>query len=149
VDRVVQERVLNDDSIARVKIWDRSGRIVYSDEPQLIGKRYPMSPPDRAEFEAVKPKAEVSDLAKPENRYERGSGRLLEVYLPIQTPSGTLLRYETYYRSSFISARAGGSSTSSYPSCSVRSSCWRSSSCHASGSWRNGSSEGRRTGNGS
>jgi signal transduction histidine kinase len=105
VDRVVQERVLNDDSIARVKIWDRSGRIVYSDEPQLIGKRYPMSPPDRAEFEAVKPKAEVSDLAKPENRYERGSGRLLEVYLPIQTPSGTPLRYETYYRSSFISAR--------------------------------------------
>jgi hypothetical protein len=39
VDRAVQERVLSDDSIARVKIWNRSGRIVYSDEPQLIGKR--------------------------------------------------------------------------------------------------------------
>ena len=105
VDRAVQERVLSDDSIARVKIWNRSGRIVYSDEPQLIGKRYPMSPHDRAEFEAVKPEAEVSDLSKPENRFERGFGRLLEVYLPIQTPTGTPLRYETYYRSSFISAR--------------------------------------------
>jgi signal transduction histidine kinase len=34
-------------------------------------------------------------------------GKLLEVYLPIRTPSGVPLRFETYYRSSFISARAG------------------------------------------
>lgn len=108
VDRAVQERVRADpvgDSIARIKIWDRSGRIVYSDEPRLIGKRYAMSPQDRAEFEEVKPEAEVSNLTKPENRFERGLGRLLEVYIPIHTPSGTALRYETYYRSSFVSAR--------------------------------------------
>ena len=34
LDRVVQERVLSDASIMRVKIWDRSGRVVYSDEPR-------------------------------------------------------------------------------------------------------------------
>jgi two-component system, NarL family, sensor kinase len=39
LDRVVQERVLSDASIVRVKIWDRSGRVVYSDEPHLIGAR--------------------------------------------------------------------------------------------------------------
>jgi signal transduction histidine kinase len=103
VDNAVQNRVLSDESIVRVKIWDRSGRIVYSDEPRLIGARYPGNA--EVEFETTKPQAEVSDLSKPENRFERGAGRLLEVYLPIQTPGGTPLRYEAYYRSSFISAR--------------------------------------------
>jgi two-component system, NarL family, sensor kinase len=109
LDRVVQERVLSrpDDAIARVKIWDSSGRIVYSDEPALIGKRYALSAQDRADFKSGRVEAEVSDLSKPENRFEQGMGRLLEVYLPIRTPSGVPLRYETYYRSSFISARAG------------------------------------------
>ena len=106
VDRVVQERVLTERSIARVKIWDRTGRVVYSDEHRLIGARYPMSPEDVATFRARRVSAEVSDLSKPENRFERTAGRLLEVYLPIQTASGTPLRYEAYYRSSFISARA-------------------------------------------
>ena len=41
IDAVVRNRVRSDESIVRVKIWDRSGRIVYSDEPQLIGARYP------------------------------------------------------------------------------------------------------------
>jgi signal transduction histidine kinase len=105
VDRVVQERVLTEPSIARVKIWDRTGRVVYSDEPRLIGARYPMSAEDLAAFRARRVSAEVSDLSKPENRFERSFGRLLEVYLPIHTASGTPLRYEAYYRSSFISAR--------------------------------------------
>src|SRR4051812_18527344 len=109
VDRVIQERVLSrpDDAIARVKIWDSSGRIVYSDESALIGKRYPLGADEQEALENGRVTAEVSDLSKPENRYERSMGRLLEVYLPIRTPSGRPLLYETYYRSSFISAGAG------------------------------------------
>jgi signal transduction histidine kinase len=90
-----------------VKIWDSSGRIVYSDQAALIGKRYPLGADEREAFENGRVTAEVSDLSKPENRYERGMGRLLEVYLPIRTSSGRPLLYESYYRSSFISARAG------------------------------------------
>jgi two-component system NarL family sensor kinase len=105
VDGVVQERVLNDPSIARVKIWDTSGRIIYSDEPALIGKRYHLDAEDLAEFRGDRAHAEVSDLSKPENRFERQFGKLLEVYKPIETPSGRPLRYETYFYSSFISAR--------------------------------------------
>ena len=109
VDRVIQERVLSrpDDAIARVKIWDASGRIVYSDEPALIGKRYALGAEERDDLRTGRVTAEVSDLSKPENRFERGMGKLLEVYLPIRTPSGRTLLYENYYRSSFISARAG------------------------------------------
>ena len=58
------------------------------------------------EFDTPGVSAEVSDLSKPENRFERQYGRLLEVYLPVQTIGGEPLRYETYYRSGFISARA-------------------------------------------
>ena len=36
IDRIVQERILNE-GVVRVKIWDAGGRIVYSDEPRLIG----------------------------------------------------------------------------------------------------------------
>ncbi len=105
VDRVVEEGSVNDEGVVRVKIWDRSGRIVYSDQPSLIGSRYHLGPEDLAEFKGDKAHAEVSDLSKPENRFERQYGKLLEVYLPIQTPRGLPLRYEAYYRSSFISAR--------------------------------------------
>ena len=105
VDRIVEEGVVNDEGVVRVKIWDRSGRIVYSDQPSLIGSRYHLGPEDLAEFKGSKAHAEVSDLSKPENRYERQYGELLEVYLPIQTPGGLPLRYEAYYRSSFVDAR--------------------------------------------
>jgi signal transduction histidine kinase len=105
VDDVVENRVFSDEGAVRVKIWDRSGRIVYSDEPSLIGARYHLDAEDLAEFKGTRAHAEVSDLTRPENRFERQYGKLLEVYLPIETPSGRRLRYETYYRSSFISAR--------------------------------------------
>jgi signal transduction histidine kinase len=105
VDRVVEQGVVNDEGVVRVKIWDRSGRIVYSDQPSLIGARYHLGPADLAEFKGSKAHAEVSDLTKPENRFERRYGKLLEVYLPIEGPGGHPLRYEAYYRSSFISAR--------------------------------------------
>jgi len=71
----------------------------------LIGSRYHLGAEDLAEFKGTKAHAELSDLTKPENRYERQYGKLLEVYLPIETPGGLPLRYEAYYRSSFISAR--------------------------------------------
>jgi two-component system NarL family sensor kinase len=106
LDRVVQERVLSDPSIVRVKIWDRSGRVVYSDEPRLIGARYALSQNDLAEFKGRQVDAAVTNLSKPENRFERQFGRLLEVYMPIRTPRGRPLRYEAYYRSAFISSRA-------------------------------------------
>jgi two-component system, NarL family, sensor kinase len=103
LDGVVRERVLQDSSVVRVKIWDRSGRIVYSDEARLIGARYPG---EIEELKGDRIHAHVSDLSKPENRFERSFGKLLEVYVALTTRSGQPVRYEEYYRSSFIDARA-------------------------------------------
>ena len=106
LDEAVHRRILRGSSVVRVKIWDETGRIVYSDEARLIGARYPMSPEERAEFADDRIDAEVSDLDKPENRFERKFGELLEVYVGLTTPTGKRLRYEEYYRSSFIDERA-------------------------------------------
>jgi two-component system, NarL family, sensor kinase len=105
LDRLVRTRILQNSSVVRVKIWAPSGRIIYSDEPRLIGARYAIPPDERDEFMSSNIEAEVSDLSKPENRFERSFGKLLEVYAGLTTPSGRHVRYEEYFRSSFISAR--------------------------------------------
>jgi two-component system, NarL family, sensor kinase len=105
-DRTIRRRVLSSSSIVRIKLWTQDGRIVYSDEPRLVGARYPLTPEDREEFVGNRVDAEVSDLSKPENRFERSFGKLIEVYAALSTPTGTPVRYEAYYRSGYISARS-------------------------------------------
>jgi two-component system, NarL family, sensor kinase len=103
LDRVVGTRVL-DSNILRVKIWDATGRIVYSDKRRLIGTTYPLGDEEIATLHGGPPDAEVSDLQRPENRFERSFGELLEVYLPVQTPDGTPLLFETYLRFSSVTS---------------------------------------------
>jgi signal transduction histidine kinase len=95
IDRVVRHQVLSP-SVVRVKLWTATGRIVYSDERRLIGKTFPLGSEERASLTRPVVHAEVSDLQRPENRYERGRGKLLEVYRPVWTPSGQPLLFETY-----------------------------------------------------
>ena len=103
VDRIVNERVLGE-RVVRVKLWDTSGRVVYSDEPRLIGSRYPLDPAKREVLRTGATRAELSDLSGPENRFERGQGDLYEVYVPVRAPDGTLLLFETYQRRSEVAA---------------------------------------------
>jgi two-component system NarL family sensor kinase len=46
----------------------------------------------------------VSDLSRPENRFERAFGSLVEVYLPVRATNGTKLLFETYQLDSVIKA---------------------------------------------
>lgn len=103
VDRAVQERVLGE-RIMRVKIWSRDGRIVYSDEPRLIGSSYPLDEDKLEVLEAGGTRAELSDLSGPENRFERDEGELYEVYLPIRASDGTPFVFETYQRADAVAS---------------------------------------------
>ena len=103
VDRAVQERVLGE-RVVRVKIWSRDGRVLYSDEPRLIGTTFPLGPSKLDVLRTGVTRAELSDLSGPENRFERGQGDLYEVYLPIRAPDGTPLLFETYQRRSAVAA---------------------------------------------
>jgi two-component system, NarL family, sensor kinase len=107
LDRVVERRVVNDD-IVRVKIWTSGGRIVYSDEHRLIGSRYELDPDDVSALRTGGVDASVSDLSRPENRFERSEGDLMEVYLGIHAPNGRPLLFESYQR--FSSIASSGSS---------------------------------------
>ena len=103
VDTAVRHGVL-DRSLVRVKIWTRDGLIVYSDDSRLAGTSYHLGADEIAALDKGVIEAEVSDLRKPENRYDRSFHKLLEVYLPIRTPSGQRLLFEAYYRYSAVSA---------------------------------------------
>jgi signal transduction histidine kinase len=103
MDRLLRRSVLRD-PVVRVKIWDPSGRIVYSDRHELIGSTYKLGEDDLNALRNGTTQAEVSDLSRPENRFERPEKKLLEVYLGVRAPDGHPLLFESYQRYSSISA---------------------------------------------
>jgi signal transduction histidine kinase len=100
---VVEHKVINR-SLVRVKVWRADGTIVYSDEHRLAGAKYDLGPDELDALRSGLIKAEVSNLAKPENRFERSFGKLLEVYLPIRAPDSTRVLFEAYYRYDAVAA---------------------------------------------
>jgi signal transduction histidine kinase len=95
LDRAVRQGVLGE-RIVRVKIWDATGRIVYSDDASLIGMRFPLPSDELALLKTGGTSAEVSNLSAAENQDERQWGQLLQVYLGVRTPTGQRLMFETY-----------------------------------------------------
>jgi two-component system NarL family sensor kinase len=89
--------------VVRVKIWTAQGRILWSDEPRLIGAHFPLGGEELEALRQGRTNAEVSDVSRPENRFERNYEKLLEVYLPIRGPDGRPLLFESYSRFSSIS----------------------------------------------
>jgi two-component system NarL family sensor kinase len=101
VQRALARSVLRD-PVVRVKIWTAGGRILWSDEPRLIGRRFPLGRAELSAMRAGRTSADVSDLSQPENVYERPYEKLLQVYLPIRGPDGRPLLFESYSRFSSI-----------------------------------------------
>ncbi len=106
MDRAIRAHVLGS-SYVRVKIWTPDGRIVYSDQPTLIGRRFALGEEERGVLRQPTTRAEISDLQAPENALARGQGKLLEVYRPVWSPDGSPLLFETYSRYDDVTARAG------------------------------------------
>ncbi len=106
LDAVVTNRVL-DETTVRVKLWDASGRIVYSDEPSLIGEMYELGPEKNESLWSGDVVSEISSLEGTENRFEAAdANELLEVYLPIDGPDGNPLLYESYFATSEVTDSA-------------------------------------------
>lgn len=105
LDTVVHTHLLTLD-IARVKLWDGAGRIVYSDEPRLIAKTFGLSPEKARALRSGVAIASVSDLDQSDNIYDRSKGPLLEVYRAVRTPDGTPLLFEIYFRDAEVRADA-------------------------------------------
>jgi len=82
LDRLLERGRLGD-QVARLKIWGRDSRVIYSDDERLIGRVFP---PSEDLLEALKGEVavEVSQMDDPEDSSERGEGPLLEVYVPLR-----------------------------------------------------------------
>ncbi|MFZ3166259.1 MAG: ATP-binding protein [Candidatus Methanoperedens sp.] len=81
IDSLIRENVLNR-NVVRVKIWSRESLLLYSDEKEQIGQRFP----DNDELEEALTGKIVSAVSpeKEENKGEREKyGRLFEVYVPL------------------------------------------------------------------
>jgi len=104
LDRQVLDRLLVGD-VRRVKIWRSDGTIVYSDESRLIGARYPLGEEEREVLAEGGAEVEVSDLDKPENRFERASDGLVEVYTRIHSPEGEPMLFEVYFSADDLAQR--------------------------------------------
>lgn len=85
--------------IARVKIWNKGGLLIYSDEKSLVGRDFPMSEELKKAL-GGEIATEVSTLNKTENVVERLLyKRLLEVYVPIRLAGSNEIvgAYEIYH----------------------------------------------------
>ena len=97
-DSLVRGRIIGM-HIVRVKIWNKDGVLVYSDEKDLIGQKFPLSD-ELTDALGGKTAMDVSALTKTENVSERGIGpRLFEIYVPVspRDSSSVLGAYEIYH----------------------------------------------------
>src|SRR4051812_1677466 len=97
---------LRSGGIVRIKLWDSSGRVVYSDRNSLIGKQFELPGDEREAFETGEVEAELTNLERPENRYDGLTGKLLEVYLRIKSTEGQPLLFELYQRQASVTQTA-------------------------------------------
>lgn len=66
----------------RIKVWDTSGRIIFFDDPSLIGKSFPENEKFRTALRGEVP-IQIQEPLKSENISEAGYSQLMEVYVPI------------------------------------------------------------------
>jgi len=104
-DREVLGRLLVSD-VRRIKIWRADGTIVYSDETQLIGKRFSLDHEQLSVLHNGDTEGGLSDLRRRENRFESEEGGLLEVYTRIESPEGEPLLFEAYYSVEAVKQRS-------------------------------------------
>ncbi len=86
-------------SILRIKIWDATGRVLYSDQSALIGRVYPL-PEAATLLDGTETSiASISSLSEHENEFERGRGldQMVEVYTLAKASNGEPIIVEAYF----------------------------------------------------
>lgn len=85
--------------IAAIKVWDRSGKILFSNSPALIGRIFPDAEDLEISWQG-NVVAKISDLTEDENIEERRQySRLLEIYVPVrQTGTHKVIAIAEFYQ---------------------------------------------------
>jgi len=88
---------LADHSIAHMKVWDRTGRLLWADEPGLPGHVFKLEPAVQRLFGTDHILTESVSGEQAENAAERGQGQLVEVYTGVRDADGIPLVFESYW----------------------------------------------------
>ena len=96
VDDSLQGAALSDE-VVRIKVWNRSGTIVYSDNPVLIGRKFAIDD-DLGDALNGTASASVTDGHDEENSGDNLPGPVLQVYVPLvfQGTSSPVGAFEVY-----------------------------------------------------
>jgi two-component system NarL family sensor kinase len=106
-DRAVKERLFFGNQVRRIKIWRGDGTIVYSDETQLIGKRFTLDDEQLNVLHSGHTEGDLSNLSRRENEFESEEDGLLEVYTLVKAPPHqTPLLFEAYYSVDTVKQRS-------------------------------------------
>jgi signal transduction histidine kinase len=88
---------MGETSVFEIRLWDKDGRIIYSDDPKLIGKKFDL-PHEAVEVLAGGHVPANLEMQKDEvNTPEASQQELVEVYVPVTAPDGQRLVFEAYY----------------------------------------------------
>jgi signal transduction histidine kinase len=98
--------VMRDGTVVRVKVWAPDGLTLWSDEPRLVGVSFPLDDEAREALEGDTVVSDITDLTRPENRFERGHGQLLEAYVGVHDTTGARLVVEVYQTYDAVAAAA-------------------------------------------
>jgi two-component system, NarL family, sensor kinase len=98
---IVSDAVLHP-PIVGVKIWAPDGTVVYSNDLDVIGQRFPTATSVLNELSPNEILTRVSDPSAPENSDVPTDSKLLVSYARLHTPDGTPLLFETYQRFSSV-----------------------------------------------
>jgi len=106
LDEAVRLNLLGSDTV-RVKVWLADGTILYSDEPALVGAKYPLSEERIDAFNGVN-SVDIPNLSLLENEFERGFPPLRELYVPVEGDSGSIEAvFEVYHLAEPIETTVG------------------------------------------
>lgn len=83
--------------VVRFKVWDPNGRIVYSDVPKLIGRRFDLRDEAQAVLAGGTGRVTVERRSEIDHEFDGNAGELVEVYVLSKGQGGQPLLFEAYY----------------------------------------------------
>jgi diguanylate cyclase (GGDEF)-like protein/PAS domain S-box-containing protein len=104
------QRLVQTGYFVRIKVWDRSGRVIFSDLPELRGRSFDVEEDLEHAFDGDV-ESDITDGTAAENEFEHGAApNLLEIYSPVRlTSTGEVVAaYEIYRDASGIEASLNG-----------------------------------------
>jgi two-component system NarL family sensor kinase len=80
--------------VFEIRLWDKDGRIVYSEDPKLIGQTFGLPHEAQEILDGGDVPANLETQKDEVNTPNVENGELVEVYVPVVAPDGQKLVFE-------------------------------------------------------